>query len=78
MDRYFSKNISRNNRKFVALVRIKNNDNNSDDNSNDKHDNDDNRDNKNKFIRFTGDNDDPYKFINDDIKTKITGLEEFD
>ena len=73
-----SKTISRNNRKFVALVRIKNNDNNSDDNSNDKHDNDDNRDNKNKFIRFTGDNDDPYKFINDDIKTKITGLEEFD
>ena len=72
-----SKTISRNNRKFVALVRIKNNDN-SDDNSNDKHDNDDNRDNKNKFIRFTGDNDDPYKFINDDIKTKITGLEEFD
>lgn len=64
-----SKCISRNNHKFVALVRIENTNNNSDD---------DNRDNKNKFIRFTGDNDDPYKFINDDTKTKITGLEEFD
>lgn len=69
-----SKNISRNNHKFVALVRIENtNDNSNDDND----DNDDNRDNKNKFIRFTGDNDDPYKFINDDTKTKITGYEEF-
>lgn len=67
-----SKFISRNNRKFMALVRIEN----TNDNSNG--DNDDNRDNKNKFIRFTGDNDDPYKFINDDTKTKITGLDEFD
>lgn len=67
-----SKNISRNNRKFVALVRIEN----TNDNSNG--DNDDNHDNKNKLIRFTGDNDDIYKFINDDTKTKITGLEEFD
>lgn len=67
-----SKFISRNNRKFMALVRIEN----TNDNSNG--DNDDNRDNKNKFIRFTGDNDDPYNFINDNTKTKITGLDEFD
>ncbi len=68
-----SKVISRNNRKFGALVRIDNSDNKNSNGDNSEK----NHDNKNKFIRFTGDNDDPYKFINDDIKTKITGLDEF-
>ena len=73
-----SKVISRNNHKFAALVRIENHDDKNSDNKNSNGDNSEkNHDNKNKFIRFTGDNDDPYKFINDDIKTKITGLDEF-
>lgn len=72
-----SKFISRNNRKFMALVRIENDNEKSGDENSNRDNLEKNRDNKNKFIRFTGDNDDPYKFINNDTKTKITGIEEF-
>lgn len=79
-----SKFISRNNQKFMALVRIENTNDNSngeksgDDNSNGDN-SDENRDNKNKFVRFNGNDDDPYKFINDDnTTTTITGEGLFD
>lgn len=75
-----TKTISRNNQKFVALVRIENLNYNSDKEANgiisDEDNSEKNHDNENNFIRFNDDNDDAYKFINN-TTCNITGINEF-